>query len=425
MSEKSQTILLSILIFYTFALPLILLDYNAGRAFIDQDLGHLPAISFFTQQLDFSDYPSATTPGYHVLIAVFAKTITQNVIFLKLISSLISAAFIGVFAGLLHRKASRLQTIFLLLPMIFSLYFFPDGVWLVPDNLAWLTVAALLILTATTSPGATYYIAATLLLPLAVFIRQPNIWLASIPWATGLSSLLFSPTPKQKKIVHGGMTIVITIPAFLVLFYFYTTWNGLVPPTVQGRHERALSYCVPAFFLSIFFIYSVFYISFVIDAMKKIITPRAYSWIITGGLLGFLAAVIPATDYNYEAGRFSGFWNFVRVAPVIGQTSILLTITSTLGGTLFFSWLLLLKKKFRLILFLAALAFVAALIPNALVLERYFSCFVFILIFIMLYLAEDINWQELPGSALLGPAMFTLINFLFLCRGLLPGTGQP
>jgi len=422
MSQKPQTILLSILTFYALALPLILMDYNAGRAFSDQYFGHLPAIRFFIEQLDFSDYPSATTPGYHVLMAVFAKLFTQNIIVLKLISSIISAVFVGIFAGLLCEKAGKIKTIVLLLPMIFSLYFLPDGVWLVPDNLAWLTVGVLFILTAT-RPLTTSYLACTcLVLLLAVAVRQSNIWLATIPWTAGLSYLLFDHSQKQKKNLSVGLAFLVTVPAFLLLFYFYTTWGGLVPPSVQGRHERSLSYCVPAFFISIFFIYSMFYAPIVIQAVRKISSRRAYFFMAVGSILGFLIAVIPATDYNYEAGRFSGFWNFVRLAPTIGHTSVLLTVTSSLGGAVFISWLLLLKKEFRLTIFLSSLAFVLALIPNTLVLERYFSVFVFILIFIMLFHTDKISWEELPDSALIGPAVFTLINFLFLCRGIFPGT---
>lgn len=421
LNKKNQTILLSIFIFYVFALPLILLDYNAGRAFGDQNFGHLPAIKFFIEQLDFSDYPSATTPGYHVLIAIFAKVFTQNVIFLKLISSIITAVFIGLFAGLLYEKAGRLKTIVLLLPMIFSLYIFPDGVWLVPDNLAWLTVGIIFILTATYSLNTEYFVCTGIVLLMAVAVRQPNIWLASVPWAAALSYMLFHNNQKEKKIVYIGMSLLITMPALLLLFYFYHTWGGLVPPSLQVRHERSMSYCVPAFFLSIFLIYSIFYTPTLIHALKKNATHRAYHFIATGSCIGFLIAVIPATDYNYDAGRFSGFWNFVQLAPTIGHTSILLLITSSLGGAVFCSWLLLLKKEFRLTIFLSSLGFVSALIPNALVLERYFSGFVFILIFIMLYHTDDVHWEDLSILTLIGPAMFAIINFAFMFRGIFSG----
>ena len=109
--------------------------------------------------------------------------------------------------------------------------------------------------------------------------------------------------------------------------------------------RKSISYCVPAFFLTIFLVYSIFYAPIVFKAFKKNTTRSRYYYITAGFCLGLLAAVIPATDYNYEAGRFSGFWNFVRLAPDIGHTSILLLITSSLGGAAFLSWLLLLKKR--------------------------------------------------------------------------------
>ncbi len=280
--RKVQTIFLSILLFYILALPLILLDYNAGRAFSDQHLGHLPAIRFFTEQLDFSNYPSATTPGYHLLIAAFAKLFSQNIIFLKLISSLITAVFIGVFAALLYDKTGKVKTIILLLPMIFSLYILPDGVWLVPDNMAWLTVSILLLLPATGRPPTIPYFACSgLVLLIAILVRQPNIWLASVPWATGLSYLLFSNSPNQKKMICIWSAILCTIPAFFLLWYFYSIWGGLVPPTVQARHERELSYCVPPFFFSIFFVYSFFYAPILFSAIKDFCNRRAYFWVRT------------------------------------------------------------------------------------------------------------------------------------------------
>ncbi len=307
--------------------------------------------------------------------------------------------------------------------MIFSLYIHPNGVWLVPDNLAWLTVSILLILPATGRPPTIPYFACSgLVLLIAVSVRQPNIWLASIPWATGLSYLLFTNFQKQKKLFCIGSAILCTVPAFLLLWYFYSIWGGLVPPTVQARHERSLSYCVPPFFFSIFFVYSIFYAPILFSAVKGLLNRRAYSWIASGALLGFLIAVFPATDYNWEQGRFSGFWNFIRLAPTIGHTSVLLIITSSLGGAVFFSWLLLLKKEFRVIIFFSSLAFTLALIPNALVLERYFAGFVFILMFTMLYHTDKINWKKLPASVLIGPAVFTLINLYFLYRGIFPGT---
>jgi hypothetical protein len=231
---------------------------------------------------------------------------------------------------------------------------------------------------------------------------------------------LYKDIRQENKTLHALLSILVTLPAFLVLFYFYHTWGGLVPPAVQVRHGRGMSYCVPAFFLSIFLIYSVFYIQFVLRALRKIITRSTIPFIGAGFCIGFLAAVIPATDFNHEAGRFSGFWNFVRLAPDIGHTSTLLTITSSLGGAMLFSWLLLLRKDLRIMILAATLAFILALIPNTLVLERYFAGFVFIIIFLILSMTDKIAWTELSNRTLVGPALFAVISFLFMCRGIFP-----
>lgn len=418
---RFQTILLSLIFFYGLALPLIITDYNAGRAFSDQINGHLPAIRFFTEQIEFSDYPSATTPGYHLLLAAFAKFFTQNIVFLKLVASVITAAFIGLFAALLYDRAGKFKAILMVLPMIFSLYIHPDGVWLVPDNLAWLTVAILLIITLKTyPPKISTFFTSGLIVFFAVAVRQPNIWLAAVPWATGLSYLLFSDSPKQKKLFVCGLSILCTVPAFVLLYYFFNLWGGLVPPSFQSLHERGLSFSVLPFFLSIFLVYSVFYTPLVFRALTNSLNRPALYFIAAGSLIGFLIAVLPDTDYNYKMGRLSGFWNFVRLAPSIGHTSVLLTISSTLGGAAFCGWLLLLKKELRFIIFISSLAFTFALIPNLLVLERYFAGFIYIILFIMLYSTEKIKWEKLPALVWIGPVLFTLINLLFLCRGIFP-----
>src|SRR5690606_36064828 len=55
---------------------LILLGVTETRARADEQNYHLPAVLHFAEQLplpDLSDYPSATTPGYHLLLSLAAK----------------------------------------------------------------------------------------------------------------------------------------------------------------------------------------------------------------------------------------------------------------------------------------------------------------------------------------------------------------
>ena len=57
-------------------LPVIFLGRDATSEAFDQQIAHLPAVEQFAAQLpapDLSNYPSATGPGYHLLLAVPAR----------------------------------------------------------------------------------------------------------------------------------------------------------------------------------------------------------------------------------------------------------------------------------------------------------------------------------------------------------------
>ena len=257
------------------------------------------------------------------------------------------------------------------------------------------------------------------MLLVAVAVRQSNLWLAALPAAMALSSLCYEKLTVNEKIKYILAAVFVATPAILLLFYFYQLWDGLVPPRMQGRHQH-FSYSAPAFFLTLFFVYSFFYLPLIWTACKKMLSLTTLIVIGGGFAAGCLLALFPATDYNYDAGRFSGFWNFVRLAPVMGNTSILLLCTSSIGGALLAGWLLLLKKEIRLVLLLTTAGYVLSLVCNAVLYERYFSGFLFILIFSILYKTDEIDWDELPAWSMAGPLLFTGVNALYLFLGHLP-----
>src|SRR4051794_39707330 len=57
-------------------LALILWGHDDHRASYDQNVYHLPTIRQFASELprpDFSNYLSATTPGYHLILAILSR----------------------------------------------------------------------------------------------------------------------------------------------------------------------------------------------------------------------------------------------------------------------------------------------------------------------------------------------------------------
>jgi hypothetical protein len=410
---KKQTIVLPVVVFYLLALPLILMGYSQGRAFFDQSHFHLPVIEAFVKQFDFSDYHAATTPGYHAVLAGVAKVFGSNESLLKLVSSLFSAGLIALLASYLCQSFDRLKTLVLLLPLIFSIYFLPAGVWLLPDNLAWLSVAVILLRASQLPLTKQHYILMGLVLFGAVLVRQSNLWLAAIIWASALSAAFFE---KRNVIV---IAVIATLPAFCLLFAISQYWGGLVPPSFQNIHQH-FSFSVPAFFFAAFAFYSLFYLPIIFFSLKQRIDWR---WIAIGALIGFSVALGVDTDYNRAAGRFSGLWNFVKLAPVIGHKSVLLIILSTIGGGLYCAMLLLLTKPVRLVIGLSTLAFIVALIPNQFVYERYFSGFIFILLVVFVSHSTRVGHDEKaiikpPRWVWVAPLIFALFNGLILFRGL-------
>src|SRR4051794_40758262 len=73
-------------------LILILWDHDDHRASYDQNVYHLRTIRQFASELprpNFSNYWSATTPGYHLIVAAVAKVggFVNNLMALKLLAA--------------------------------------------------------------------------------------------------------------------------------------------------------------------------------------------------------------------------------------------------------------------------------------------------------------------------------------------------
>ncbi|WP_419146705.1 hypothetical protein [Pseudoalteromonas 'SMAR'] len=416
--KKYQAIILTNALFYMLSLPLIILGFNQGRAFSDQQHFHMPTIIHFMKSFDFSDYPAAMTPGYHMLIAIVGMIFTPNEVVLKIAGSIFTALLLAVVAKMLSRTFGGLRATVLILPMIFSIYIFPSGVWLLPDNLAWLTVVVSISIA--TKPLLTKFdfITLGLLLVAAMLVRQPFLWLASLIWAV----IIITIYEKEKTYFQAAKYIfwgvVTTLPAFILFYLFTSLWGGVVPPSFQGNHQ-SISYSSPAFFFSVFFSYSIFFIPLIIALYRDVQRECNWRWIFLGALMGFLLAVFPDTSYSRELGRFSGLWNLVQVFPAINEKSLLIILLSTLGGGCFAFMISTLSRRTGFILLSATLAFVTSLMFNKYVFERYVSGFIFIYIYFVISNFE-IFYADFKRSIFwMGPAIFSIINLLILLRGML------
>jgi hypothetical protein len=462
-------------LFLCAALPLCLSNYDHGRAFSDQLNYHYPTIAHFLNGGSFADYPSATTPGYHLLLAGFGRWVLMTEPALKLANSAVTAALLGLIAAAVARQVGNAAaSIAMLLPMIFSIYVFPSGVWLLPDNLAWLTVFCLLQLALHFRDSWRWYLTAALGLVAAVLVRQSNLWLcavvlvaawsgesdsrrhsrsgagpaaqaptASVPAAARMtqlasvpvsklasvpvsklasvpvSELASVPVPRFARLARAALAI---LPAFAVLAYFIKVWHGVTPPSFAEKHAAANLAAVPFFFCVLAF-YSLFYLPLAVEPAQQLLRRSSQSRyaVYLGGLGALLASLATPTDWNPAEGRVSGLWALAKALPQMHHRSLGISVLATLGGMIAVAWWLMAKPRTRPIIAAAAVGFVAAQSTSHFVYERYYAGLIFLLI---LQVTAELLGERAgtaPRWSLAGPVTFTLFNAAVLTAGLYAG----
>src|SRR5690606_16517033 len=85
------------------------------------------------------DYIVVMTPGYHLTVAVVARLGASEMV-MQLVGSLYTLALLMTLATLCAVMSGPRRALVLTAPVAVSLYVFSAGVWLLPDNAAWLFV---------------------------------------------------------------------------------------------------------------------------------------------------------------------------------------------------------------------------------------------------------------------------------------------
>ncbi len=298
---------------------------NITRAKFDQDTFHLPVIRQFAQQWptpDFSNYLSATTPGYHLamstLIGVSGKS--DLVLTLRTSGAVLIAFFfvIGVFAAALKWRESQRSSptrtsgyidvavaLAIALPLLASSYIVQSAMYLLPDNLAWLFVSLVITSAVAISRAGwrvrpSWLVCTSVLMMLLVFTRQIHIWAAAPIWIAVLvnqammrrgtstdastSPAQINPTsiPELLRAVTSravAFGVVATVPAFIILGYFIWLWGGIAPPmfraatnplaasgTGNATAVTGLSPASPVLILALIGIFGTFYLGWIVSA---------------------------------------------------------------------------------------------------------------------------------------------------------------
>lgn len=357
--------------------------FGAGnfRVNADQDTFHVPTVRQFQQQWprpDLRDYPVATAPGYHLLMAAVATYGNADVRVLRGVGAIFGVLLIGLAAW-----GARWRSAWLALPLAASFYVLTSTVWLLPENAAWLLVTAGLLL-ALHGHGPQFYIASAIVLALLVFVRQSHAWMIGVFVVAALTR------EDGGGRLHGRLTprpllaaLFATLPALGVLAWLVSMWRGLSPPSFQPGVESGLREAfpvggfapgAPGMTLAVLGGFGVPLLAWLWPATRGRI---ALAVPLVGGLIGFVVGVLPASSYRFPDRR-SGFWAVVQKLPTFYDRSPVFVLLATAGGVVAFVALWRLRARDRLIFASALLGLTAAQMATVYLWQRYYEPFVLI-----------------------------------------------
>jgi hypothetical protein len=405
-----------------------------NRIFYDQELYHRPAINQFVAQwpnFDFWHYLSATTPGFHLLMAVVAKFISPAIVVLQTVALLITVALVGVLGWAVGGRARPALAVALALPFLFSPYVVGSGVWLLPDNLGWLGVLCILLIALRPRPSIRWMLAGGAVLLALVFVRQIHAWTAGLIWAaawlgaskgargpadvdasgesTTVASALFQ-SPKQR-IPLAGLSLLATLPALALLALFIRYWGGPVPPVFQEQYHR-ISPAAIVYVPALFGVWGVFFAATWLPHLLRFwCTQRTL--LLAVMLLSLLVAIVIPTN-DFEAAKHTGLWGLAERFPTIGHTSPLLVALALLGAKTLAGLLFAIPVRQRLIFLAAVAGFSAANVANNDLFQRYIDPFALMLLALMCASARPAGSARLQAA---GPVLLAVILAALSVRG--------
>lgn len=383
---------------------LIYSGHISQRNFVDQNRFHLRAIFRFSDQwprFDFSDYESATTPGYHVTLAFLNVWVTHDLTSLRWLAMLFGVVTVGLLGFALARRLPWAHAVALALPLAASPYVIASGAYLLPDNSAWWLVLAIVLLALRPRVTWVTLVLCGVLLATLVLFRQIHLWAAGLVWVAAVAPSLTRADdeswPQSRPVVpvldlsqpldlarRAAIGVACTLPAFLILAWFVRLWGGLAPPSFHaGRADpetnlatavAGVNPATPGFILAVLAFIGVPLLGY-LWPLRRHISP-AVVWL--GAATGLVIAAAPPSSWSLQAGRYSGLWNLARFAPgtTVLDRSLPIIALATVGGAVLAVVLALLSRRERLIFAAALAGFVAAHTLGALAWQRYFEPFV-------------------------------------------------
>ena len=332
-----------VLVFIFLALGIFFGERHQASQAFDQDYYHMQVIRQFESEWpkpNISDFTSATGPTYHLVMVVIGKVVGSDLATLRLASMIFGIGLITAVASVSALFIGVRGAALLAMPLATSMYVVASGIYVHTDNFAWMCAAVVVGIAAFGRVSVVNLFAAACFAALAVSIRQSFIWtIGPLIFAGLLASPLGSRLCRRQtdeEILEGRWgalagTLLASIPALVVLGVLISLWGGLIQEKYRLYHSTEYSLCVFGYGAAVFGLYAPFFL-IALPNLRELFQ-RFLSWIITGAIVGGLAALVAATTPDADAGRTGGpVWLLAGIGPTIADRSVVLTLMAAFGG---------------------------------------------------------------------------------------------
>ncbi len=315
-------------------LPVVLSGAIGTASGWDQEYFHRPVIHILSAALpspSLVDYGSATTPGYHLILAVLDRCGADDLT-LRLVSSLFALAASVVLARVVTRLSTPAFGALSGLAFLMNPYILGSAIHLSTDAFAFLfLILALAAGIDIARDGVSKHSAARGMVwsCAAAMVRQVLLWCAGVGFLAVLMRI--GCGQESRRVRALCVTALMNLPGVLLVGAFVLLWEGLIPPGFRIIHGSGLNSTTPVYILALVGNWGALIAAVHPDFFKALRSRRA----VICAIIAVLLAITVKSSYDgpHDGIRWGGtLWTLARYTPQYMDRSLVVVLLATCGG---------------------------------------------------------------------------------------------
>lgn len=314
---------------------------HGPAGYVDEQLYHLRTILELAPQLpepSLNDVNTATTPGFHLVLAVVARLVSDDRALLEAVGALFSLAMVLVAYSLIRRRAGPWLAFMLILPLLLSHYFLQSAAWLNTDNAAALFILLTLGVALRLPETGRGYALGGVFVFLAVWVRQLALWAAGpFVFAAAVAGRLVPglrpPGDGRPSIRPLLLALAAVVPAIATLAILVAHWGQITPPALAGQAEGRSPAAIP-FTLALVGVFGPFFAACAVTREDLLRGRAPLAAAAVGALLAIAVPTSESSELPEERRTGGGLWRVVGDTPEVGDRSLTVAVLAALGAVL-------------------------------------------------------------------------------------------